>query len=95
MFFIILVGKFAQRTNITKVEIITDPQVYFDYLTSDKINVLDARFVSDEIIEIDYENNENFIAPDAKTNVVIAAFAMAYARLKLYRVLDMLQERVL
>ena len=92
LFFIILAGKFAQRTNMTKVEMITDPQVYFDYLTSDEINVLDARFVSDEMIEIHYENNENFIAPNAKTNVVIAAFTMAYARLKLYGVLDMLQE---
>ena len=93
--FIIFVGKFAQHTNMTKVEMITDPQVYFDYLTSDEINVLEARFVSDEMIEIHYENNENFIAPNAKTNVVITAFTTAYARLKLYGVLDMLQERVL
>ena len=78
-----------------KAEIITDPQVYFDYLTSDKINVLDTRFVIDEMIEIHYENNENFIAPNAKMNVVIAAFTTAYARLKLYGVLNMLQERVL
>ena len=76
---------------MTKVEMITDPQLYFDYLTSDEINVLDARFVSDEMIEIHYEN-KNFIAPNAKTNVVIAAFTMAYARLKLCGVLDMLQE---
>ena len=47
------------------------------------------------MIEIHYKNNENFIAPNAKTNVVIAAFTIAYARLKLYDVLDMLQERVL
>ena len=80
---------------MTKVEMIIDRQVYFDYLTSDEINVLDARFVSDEMIEIHYESNENFIAPNAKTNVVITAFTTAYARLKLYGVLNMLQERVL
>ena len=89
MFFFL--GKFAQGTNVTKVELIKDPQV-FDYLMSDEINMLDARFVSGEIIEIHYEN---FIAPNAKTNVVIAAFTTAYARLKLYGVLDMLQVRVL
>ncbi|XP_028412509.1 uncharacterized protein LOC114535345 [Dendronephthya gigantea] len=88
-------GKFAQRPNMSKVELIADPQVYFDYLTSDEINVLDANFVNDEVIEIHYENNENFIAPNSKTNVVIAAFTTAYARLKLYDVLDQLQERVL
>ena len=88
-------GKFAQRSNMVKTEQIQDPQVFFDYLTSDDINVLDADLVSDDIIEIRYEYTDNFIQPDAKTNVVIAAFTTAYARLKLYGVLDILQERVL
>ena len=70
---------------MVKTEQITDPQVFFDYLTSDEINVLDADLVSDDLIEIRYKY----------TNVVIAAFTTAYARLKLYEVLDMLQERVL
>jgi hypothetical protein len=64
-------------------------------LTSDEINVLDARFVSDEMVEFHYKYNENFVEPDAKTNVVIAAFTTGYAHLKLYGVLDQLQERVL
>jgi hypothetical protein len=80
---------------MTKVELISDVQTFLDYLTSDEINVLDANFVSDEVIEIHYENNENFVTPNSKTNVVIAAFTTAYARLKLYGVLDELQERVL
>ena len=40
-----------------------------------------------------YDNS--FVEPNAKTNVVIAAFTTAYARLKLYNVLDLLQECVL
>ena len=80
---------------MAKVELIKDPQVYFDYLSSDEINVLDVRFVSDEMVELRYEYKENFVEPNAKTNVVIAAFTTAYARLKLYGVLDQLQERVL
>ena len=47
------------------------------------------------MVELRYEYNENFVEPNAKTNVVIAAFTTAYARLKLYGVLDQLQERVL
>ena len=57
--------------------------------------MLDVDLVSDETIEICYEYTDSFIKPDAKTNVVVAAFTTAYARLKLYDVLDMLQERVL
>ena len=37
-------------------------------------------FVSDEVIEIHYENNENLVTPNSKTNVAIAAFTTAYAR---------------
>ena len=80
---------------MVKTEQIQDPQVYFDYLTSDEINVLDVDLVSDETIEIRCEYTDSFIEPDAKTNVVVADFTTAYARLKLYDALDMLQERVL
>jgi hypothetical protein len=80
---------------MAKVELIKDPQVYFDYLSSDEINVLDARFVINEMVELHYEYNNNFVEPNAKTNIAIAAFTTAYARLKLYGVLDQLQERVL
>ena len=38
---------------------------------------------------------QRFIQTDAKTNVVIAAFTTAHARLMLYEELDMLKERVL
>ena len=80
---------------MAKVELVKDPQVYFDYLSSDEINVLDVRFVSDKMVELRYEYNKNFVKPNAKTNIVIAAFTTAYAHLKLYRVLDQLQEQVL
>ena len=46
-------------------------------------------------MEIRYEYGDKFVQPDPKTNVVIAAFTTAYARLQLYDELDMLQERVL
>ena len=79
---------------MTKVELISGPQIYFDYLASDSIDVLDVNLISD-VVELHYEYDKNFVEPNAKTNVVIAAFTTAYARLKLYDVLDLLQERVL
>ena len=88
-------GKFVQQSNLVKTKQIEDPQVFFDYLTSDKITVLDADLVSDEIMEIHYEFGVKFVQPDPNTNVVIAAFTTAYARLQLYDELDMLQEPIL
>ena len=92
--FIYLIGKFAQKPNMSKVKLVSEPKEYFDVLTSDKIEVTDASFVSDDVIEIRYENKDAFIEPNARTNVVIAAFTTAHARLKLYSVLEQLNERV-
>ena len=92
--FIYLIGKFAQKPNMSKVKLVSEPKEYFDVLTSDKIEVTDASFVSDDVIEIRYENKDDFIEPNARTNVVIAAFTTAHARLKLYSVLEQLNERV-
>ena len=90
-----LVGKFAQRPNMTKVKIVSDPAEYFDLLSSDQINVTDANFINDEHIEVQFENVDEFVEADGKTNVVIAAFTTAHTRLKLYGVLEQLNRRVL
>ena len=68
---------------MANTELIKEPQTFFDYLSSDEINVLNVNFVNDEMIEIQYEYNEDFVTPNDKTNVIIAAFTTAYARLKL------------
>ena len=88
-------GKFAQRPNLTKTEQIDDPKRFFDYLTSDEVIVTDANFVSEDIMEIQYEYGDNFVEVNPNTNVIIAAFTTAHARLQLYDELDMLGERVL
>ena len=73
----------------------TFPQEFFDYVTSNKFTVLYAYLVSDKIMEIHDEYGDNFVQPDPKTNVVIAAFTTPYTRPQLYEELVMLQERVL
>ena len=51
--------------------------------------------MNDDTVEVQYKNTEEFAEQNNKVNVVIAAFTTAYARLKLYDLLDLLQERVL
>ena len=93
--FILFLGKFAQRSNLTKTEMVTEPKVLFHYLESDEYEVSDARLVNDETVEVHYTSKDEFVEQNDKTNIVIAAFTTAYARLKLYGLLDLLQERVL
>ena len=51
--------------------------------------------VNDDMVEVQYRNTEEFAQQNGKVNVVIAAFTTAYARLKLYDLLYLLQERAL
>ena len=90
-----VLGKFGQRSNLCKTEMITEPQRYYDLLTADEFEVSNARIVSDNMVEVQYKSVKEFGEPNSKANVVVAAFTTAYARLKLYDLLDLLQERVL
>jgi hypothetical protein len=64
-------------------------------MTDDKLQVNDLLFINDEFVALRYENKEEFVAPLSNTNVVIAAYVTAHARLKLYELLERLQDRIL
>ena len=89
------IGKFAQRSNLTKTKMVREPKEFYDLLYSSQFEVSDARMVNDEMVEVHYKSVGEFAEQNDKVNVVIAAFTTAYARLKLYDLLDLLQERVL
>ena len=93
--FYFFIGKFAQRSNLSKTDEVTEPKEFYAYLYSDQYEVKDAQMINDETVEIQYIEKEGFIEENNKVNIVIAAFTTAYARLKLYDLLDLLQERVL
>ena len=88
-------GKFAQRLNLSKTKRVTEPKEFYAYLYSDQYEVKDVQLVNDETVEIQYLEKEGFVEENKKVNIVIASFTTAYARLKLYDLLDLLQERVL
>ena len=75
--------------------IISDPCKLYEFLLADHIVVQDINFINHEMAEVRFESQEEFIDPNPRTNVAIAAFTTAHARLKLYSVLERLQEFVL
>ena len=78
-----------------QVELVKDPECYFRFLTCQSTQVKNIQFVNDECVEIYYTYGEGFVSGSDRTNVLIAAFTTAHARLKLYSVLEHLQTRVL
>ena len=78
-----------------RVELVKDPERYFRLLTCQSTQVKNIQFVNDECVEVYYTQGDGFVPMSDKTNVVIAAFTTAHARMKLYSVLERLQGRVL
>ena len=68
-----------------QVELVKEPERYFQLLASQSTQVKHIQFVKDECVEVYYTRGDD----------VIAAFTTAHARLKLYSVLECLQTRVL
>jgi hypothetical protein len=78
-----------------QVDIVDDPKIYFDKLTSDREEVTAVNFVSENAVELRWKYKEGFVETSSKINVVIAAYTTAQARLKLYSYLKELGSRAL
>ena len=73
-----------------KTEYLNNPKDVLGLLGSPKIEVYDFNFHGDKFCEAHYKVKGVFRQQNPHTNVVIAAFTTAYARLKLYSVLEKL-----
>ena len=80
----------GQRPNRPKTKVVADPKYYFQLLTSGGVKVTNVNLVNDEVVEMFYP----FVEAAGNTNVVLAAFTTAQARIKLYRVMHALGRRV-
>ncbi|XP_072039035.1 uncharacterized protein [Amphiura filiformis] len=89
------IGKFAQRSNLSKTVIHDDPSEVYKLLTDDTITVDNIRLINEEVVEVTYKEEGEFAKINPKTNVVIAAFTTCHARLKLYEVLEKLGDRAM
>ena len=87
-------GKLGQRPNRPKLEVVNEPKRYFELFTSASVNVKDVHLVSEDMVEVCYALENDFVEASDRTNVVLAAFTTAQARIKLYRVMAKLGQRV-
>ena len=88
-------GKFGQGSNLIQTKYITEQAEYFDMMTSDSQIIKDVRFVSKEMVHMDWTYLDDFVEVSRRTNVVVAAYTTAQSRLKLYEYFKNLNTRVL
>ena len=88
-------GKFREKPNKMQTFTVTSPAELYKIIEDRGNNIHDIRICREEIVEIDVTEAEEEVIPSSKTNIFIASFTTAWARLELYKYLDMLKEQVL
>ena len=96
MLLIRLWGKFGQRSNFGKSEVIRDPSRWFQLQADPAIEVKDVEFIGEEAMLVSYgPASEEVEEMMPYTNMFIAAFTTCWARLELYGYMDKLGSRTL
>ena len=78
-------GKLAQRNNLSQTVLITEPEDYFRLLTDEKKELTSEVQVSDETLMATWKYRDDEDARANLTNIAVASFVTAYARLELLR----------
>ena len=88
-------GKFAERENLKQTKFVKTMGELLDMFRDSATNVKDLIIHNEDVIEVHFDNNAGFVEHNVNTNIIVASFTTALARLKLYTVLEQLDDRVL
>ena len=81
-------GKMAQRDNMCKTEIVSEPKRLFQLLTSAALEVKSVLPVNEDVMYVSQANNQDTACISQTTNVVVAAYVTCQGRLTLYSYLS-------
>ena len=88
-------GKFGQRLNMPKNEIITDSNKFHKIMFGDEYTGQSWSMIDDLRMELTYKLKEEYIEDDYNTNIAVASYTTSHARLRLYWALEKLNRQVL
>ena len=88
-------GKFGQRDNFVQSCIISDPAELVKLMTDQSKCIEDFHVINEQLLHVSHRLHEDFVPENNSTNIYIAIFTTAHARLKLYDLIDRLGRRAL
>ena len=90
-------GKYGQRPNMPQTTLVhaDDLETLYTILTDPTKHAHDFHIMTDKLAQIQWTHKTNMIPENDASNIFVATFTTCFARLKLYGLLDMLQERIL
>ena len=77
-------GKFGQRTNKTQVTTCKDPETFFDLFLDGERDIHRILPAGEQMIDVYHSFKEDVGELGTNTNIFVAAFTTAHARVKLY-----------
>ena len=88
-------GKFGQRSNLHKSLLVKDVGTLFKEMCNPEKHIQDFHIINDNVMMLEYTKRDFFDIDSIAGNVVIAAFCTCWARLKLFKTMKKLGDRVL
>ena len=88
-------GGFGMKEDYFQNEYTYTSEQLTNIIYNDKYKDISTKILDEDIVLVQYKTKEHYKKPNSRVNVYIAAFTTAYARLRLYNLLDILQERVM
>ena len=87
-------GKFGQVPKHKQNKYIDTKVDFYKTILDDKIESLSLSFLNDETVYASYEVKDQFVKNNYNTNIYVACFTTAWARLRLYDMIDRLGRSV-
>jgi len=81
-------GKFGQRSNMPNTEFIDDPLRFYEILADERLTDKHVFYISDDMVQVNYRYKKTFVKNNFNTNIYVAAYTTANARLRLYAELE-------
>ena len=88
-------GKYGQKENQLQTKFIDNISSLCELLTNESIQIHDFQVINEKILLVQYKLREEYSIGGTRSNIFIAAMTTCHARLKLYREIARLGDRVL
>ena len=88
-------GKFGQRTNMGKCEIVKNKEEFYKILFNDTYTDINWLEITEDKLQVSYKIKDDYVENDYNTSIAVACFTTASARCRLYEGLEVIQNQVL
>ena len=94
-FFTSFWGKFGEGNNKPSTHVIQSAHGLYSLLKDPSYHISNIRVCSEDVLKVVTTRAEEQVEQNLKTNIFVAVYTNAHARLTLYSALETLQQRVL